>query len=95
MLSAETGDILEGDIRSLGPTRLHIAGRNVEVQGYALESEDTQATFYFNGEGLLVKYEMYLIGLSMTGTLSKPPPKGKDEFPVALGSGRVEEFNLL
>ena len=95
MLSAETGDILEGDIRSMGPTRLHIAGRNVEVQGYALESEDTKATFYFNGDGLLVKYEMYLIGLSMTGTLSKPPPKGKDEFPVALGTGRVEEFNLL
>ena len=95
IFSAETGDILEGEVRPLGQSRLHIAGHNVDVQGYSLQSDNTQATFYFTGDGLLVKYETYLIGLAISGTLMKPPPPGRDEFPVAMGLGQVQESNLL
>lgn len=95
LFSAETGDILEGEVRSLGLSRLFIGGSNVEVQGYSLQSETTQAFFYFNGEGVLVKYETHLVGLNISGTLTKAPNAGVDEFKVSMGLGRVEETELL
>jgi hypothetical protein len=95
LLSAETGDILEGEIQSLGSSRLFVGGQSVQVQGYRLQSDTTQATFFFTAEGLLVRYETYLVGLPLSGTLSTAPPPGADEFPVAFGPGQITETNLL
>ena len=95
VLSAETGDILEGEVQSLGTSRLYVGGKAIQVQGYRLKSDTSEATFYYTSEGVLVKYESYLVGLAISGTLTEAPPAGRDEFPVAVGTGKVEETDLL
>jgi hypothetical protein len=41
-----------------------------------------------------VKYETTLLGIPLTAELAKPPPGGLDDFPVAVGTPKVEASDL-
>ena len=95
ILSAETGAILEGKLTPLGASRIYIDGEPVVVRGFQLKSESTDASFFFDSEGVLVRYQTFLVGLSLSGTLRTPPPRGRDHFKVYVGSQRVTETDIL
>jgi len=94
LLSAETGLILEGDIMPMGASTLNVDGKSVAVQGYRLSSDEAKATFYYTPEGVLVRYETYLVGLSISGTLRNAPPPGVDDFSVLFLRPRILESDL-
>ena len=90
VLSAETGDIWEGEISPLGSRDLSLGGREVTVDGFVWMSPEGRSEFWYDGEGYLVQYNMRLLGFRVEGTLTEAPPPGPDEFAVGLGSGKVD-----
>lgn len=94
LLSAETGDIWEGVLTTLGPSTISIDKSEVPVVGYHWDGPQGASEFFFSDEGYLVRYKMRLYGLHMQGTLVARPPGGIDEFAVVLGRPAIEEFDL-
>lgn len=94
VLSAETGDVWEGAVQKLGPSTLEIAGKRIPVTGVAWTSPEGRSAFYYSNEGYLVQYQMRLYGFVIEGTLTSPPPPGLDDFPLGVGTGRVDEAEL-
>jgi hypothetical protein len=82
MLSAETGEVWEGPIESIGRATLSIDDEAVEVDGFAWTSPEGRNEFWFSSEGYLVKYVVRMYGLPIEGLLVDPPPPGADDFPV-------------
>ncbi len=94
ILSAETGEILQGPVVDLGDAVVQVATDTVPVHGWAWDAADGRSTFWYSAEGFLVKYELQLLGFAVTAVLSAPPPGGIDDFPVGLGRVAVEELPL-
>jgi len=82
ILSAETGDLWEGAVESMGESTITIDGARVPVNGVAWSSPEGRNQFWFSSEGFLVRYQIRVIGFVVEGTLVDPPPRGADEFPV-------------
>lgn len=80
VLSAETGEIFEGTVESLGGGTVQVAGRDVAVQGWAWTSSLGRSQFWYDGEGWLVKFETALLGRNVEGVLTQPPPSSPDSF---------------
>ncbi len=94
ILSAESGDVVTGTVKSLGPTRLDVKGESVQCTGFQWDSGQGRQTFWYSPEGFLVKYEITLLGIPMVAELAKPPPGGLDDFPVAVGTPTIAESDL-
>lgn len=94
LLVAETGEVQEGPVKTLGTSEVKVAGKPVPVIGYEWDSPEGKSRFYYSDDGYLVRYEMRLLGLVAAGTLATAPPGGIDDFPVALGRAAVEVIDL-
>lgn len=94
VLSAITGDVLDGAVTSLGSRDLKIGGRSVAVEGWTWASPEGKSDFYYSGEGYLVKFRMVLLGVEVEGVLDQVPPGGIDDFPVSVGRPTVEILPL-
>lgn len=94
LLSAETGDIYEGTVKSLGPKDVKIGEQFIPTQAWSWTGPQGDSEFYWTEEGYLVRYKMRLLGIVLEGTLTKAPPGGSDEFPVSFGRPAVEVIDL-
>lgn len=94
LLFSETGEVLEGRVEKLPASTLTIDGQAVDVQGYSWASPEGTSRFWFSSEGYLVRYELQLLGVPITGELTEPPPAGIDDFPVRVGRTEVERIPL-
>lgn len=91
ILSPETGLILEGPVKTLGAGQVDVAGTQVPVTGWSWTPDQGEGRFWYSNEGYLVRYEVKVMGRNLTGTLTKPPPKGTDDEPlIGTGSGITE-----
>ena len=87
VLSAETGDVFQGPVASLGVEELTISGTPVQVTGWSWTNPQGKSTFWYTSDGFLVKYQTQLLGITLDAILHDPPPGGVDDFPVASGTG--------
>lgn len=87
VLSAESGDVVQGPVVALGVEELSVKGSAIQVTGYQWTSPQGQSTFWYSADGFLVKYQTQLLGITLDAVLHDPPPGGVDDFPVAAGSG--------
>ncbi len=94
LLSAETGDIWQGDVSRLGADTVKIGATEIDVSGFSWASPEGPTRFWYDGEGYLVRYEMRVLGVRVEATLREPPPAGPDAFPVGLGSAKVDGQEL-
>jgi hypothetical protein len=84
MLSAETGDVWEQQVERLGPSTVTIDGREVPVEGIAVDPPQGRATFHYTSDGVLVRYAYRWMGLQLEALLRDPPPPGVDDVPVPM-----------
>lgn len=82
VLAAETGDILEGDVKPAGTQVIHVGTVDIPVTGYTWTPDEGAMRFWYSPDGYLVRYETEVMGRWIVGTLTAPPPKGTDEAPV-------------
>jgi hypothetical protein len=94
MLSAESGDVLEGAVADLGSTEVRMAGKNIPVTQFGWDGPQGRSEFAYSADGYLVQYKMKLMGLNIEGTLRGEPPLGLDEFPVPVGRPAIEVIDL-
>jgi hypothetical protein len=94
ILSAETGDIWEGDIVRLGPSTVTVAGQVIAVDGLQFTSSDGKGSLYYTADGYLVRYDMTVMGKTLVGTLIAAPPADPDDAPITTSNGGVEEVPL-
>jgi hypothetical protein len=94
MLSAETGEVYVGDVSDLGSKEIKVGEQKVRVQGYRWSAPIGKSDFWYNGDGFLVDYTMHIAGIAVEGRLTKPPPPGVDDFPVAVGGPKIEVIQL-
>lgn len=94
MLSAETGETLVGPVKDLGTKDLAVAGTTIQVQGFSWDAPMGTSTFWFNGEGFLVSYDMVVLGIRIEGRLMHAPPPGIDDFAVGVGRPKIEVIDL-
>jgi len=95
ILSAETGEVWQGSVEQLGAKRLTIDGKKIDVQGVRWTSAEGPSEFWYSDAGYLVQATRPVAGVITTSTLTDPPPKGPDEFPVSLAyGGSIEEEDL-
>jgi hypothetical protein len=94
LLSAETGEVLEGAVGRLGASEVTVAGKPVAVEGYTWASPEGTSSFWFSPEGYLVKYVILNFGVPIEGVLTAPPPAGIDDFPVRVQPPEVERIPL-
>jgi len=94
VLSAESGDVMQGPVKKLGVEELEINGVAVQVAGYEWASPQGTQSFWYSTDGFLVKYQTQLLGVTLDAQLNSPPPGGVDDFPVAAGGASVERVDL-
>ncbi len=94
ILSAESGDVVTGTVSQLGQSDLTVGGEKIPVTGFQVDSPQGKSVFWYSSEGYLVRYELTMLGIPMSAELSKAPPGGMDDFPVGIGSPKIEEQNL-
>lgn len=94
VLSAETGEILEGAVEPLGPSVVRVGTTDVAVQGYAWAAPVGRSTFWYDPDGWLVRFEMTLLGHAVEGVLTTPPPMGPDSFTSEAGAAGVVTQDL-
>jgi len=94
MLSAETGDVAGGEVSSQGMGSHPVGGASIPVTTYHWEGPQGRSVFSFSTDGYLVHSETPMLGLTVSATLSQPPPGGPDDFPVALWPAAVEVLPL-
>jgi hypothetical protein len=94
ILSAETGEVLEGPVENLGVSEIKVKGAPIQVTGYAWTSSQGRSEFYYSADGYLVKYKTQLLGVDLEAVLAEPPPGGVDDFPVASTRPKVEVLDL-
>lgn len=94
ILSAETGDVWQGSVKAAGHQTLRVGGRTVGVDGWVWKSPEGTHTFWYDLEGVLVRYETRVMGVKVEGVLSKAPPVGPDVFPVRTARAEVEVIDL-
>jgi hypothetical protein len=90
ILSAESGELLQGTVADLGDSVLDVHGEQVPVHGWAWDSAEGRSAFWYSAEGYLVSYDLKLLGVAVSARLRAPPPGGVDDFPVAIGRVPVE-----
>ena len=94
VLSAESGDVMQGPVASLGVDEIQIDGVPVQVSGYQWTSPQGTQSFWYSPDGFLVKYQTQLLGVTLDALLQDPPPGGVDDFPVAAGGASIERVDL-
>jgi hypothetical protein len=94
ILSADIGRILEGPVRSLGPSEVALGGERVTVEGYEWQTEQGAWRLWYASNGFLVRYDAPLLDRVVHAELTGPPPRSIDEFPVISGSVAVEAVDL-
>ncbi len=94
LLSAETGEVLTGPLEHIGTSNITIGGQKVQVHGHVWTSPEGKSEFYYSADGFLVRYEIQLLGISLSAILNHAPPGGVDDFPVRVGAPAIEEINL-
>lgn len=94
LLSAESGEVVGGTVSNLGVQTLEVGGTELQVHGYAWDSTQGRAEFWYSPDGFLVQSSTPLLGVEMVATLQRPPPGGVDDFPVAVGRPAVEILDL-
>ena len=94
VLSAESGDVFQGPVVSLGVEELSIAGTPVQVSGYQWTSPQGASSFWYSTDGFLVKYQTQVLGVTLDAVLHAPPPGGSDDFPVAAAGASLDVSDL-
>ncbi len=94
VLSAESGDVLQGPLEALGVEEIQIDNLPVQVTGYEWTSPQGTQSFWYSSDGFLVKFQTQLLGVTLDAILQDPPPGGVDDFPVAAGGAQVERVDL-
>jgi hypothetical protein len=94
ILSAETGEVLEGPVQALGVSEIRVKNTPIQVSGYAWTSPQGRSEFYYSADGFLVRYKTQLVGVELEATLRDPPPGGVDDFPVATARPTVDAVDL-
>ncbi len=94
MLSAETGDVWEGKVEPLGHRTVTIAGQKVGVDGWSWTTPEGKHEFWYDPQGVLVRYATRVLGIKVEGLLTAPPPPGPDDFPVRAGRADVDIEDL-
>ncbi len=94
ILSAETGEVLVGEVTDLGTREFQAGEVKVPCHGYAWDAPMGRSEFWYSGEGFLVAYDMALLGFVLQARLTHPPPPGIDDFPVRYGAPAIEILPL-
>lgn len=94
VLTAESGNVIDGRVEALGPSEITVAGAEVPVEGYRLVSDQGTGTFHYTSEGWLVRFETKILGQRIAGTLTAPPPRGPDDEPVPIFGPGLESTPL-
>lgn len=94
VLSAETGEVIEGTVEPLGPTTVRVGATDVNVQGWAWNASIGRSQFWYDEDGWLVKYETTILGRKVEGVLLQPPPSSPDAFVAPPMSQGVQSEDL-
>ncbi len=94
LMSVETGEVITGDVKNLGTSEVDVGGTPMAVNGVAWESSTGPSTFYYTSDGVLVRYEIDVMGKSLVATLREAPPPGVDDRPVPTGASGITEVEL-
>jgi len=94
ILSAETGEIYVGEVGDLGNKDIKVGSKKVRCQGWSWDAPVGRSEFWYNADGFLVTYTMYVAGVEVSGKLVEAPPPGVDDFPVSVGAPTVEVLDL-
>ncbi len=90
LLLVETGEIMEGRVENLGEGSLQIGGTEVLVERIALHAPAGRLLLQWNLEGVLVAYELTVLGQKLEATVSEAPKArswGTVEAPTRFGRG--------
>lgn len=74
ILSAETGEVLEGPLEALGPSTIGVGPDEVEILRFRFTPPEGSMTLAYTHEGWLVAYDYGILGLLVGARLEKLPP---------------------
>ncbi len=94
VLSAESGEILEGKVLRMGPSDLMIGGTLVHTEEYMLEAGGARSSLFYTADGFLVRWDTRIGLLDVVNMLAEPPPAGIDDAPVPIGGSEIIEVQL-
>jgi len=94
LLSVETGAVMTGEVVNSGASDLDIGGTKVPTNKIAWQADTGNTTLYYTSDGVLVSYEMAILGKSLIAKLRELPPPGVDDAPLMNASAGITETDL-
>ena len=94
LLSAETGEVIEGPVVSEGAEVLRIGTTDVHTTKLTVQGESQELKLWYTADGVLVKFRLPMFGRFIDGQLREPPSGGRDDFPVGIGRSHIEVSDL-
>jgi len=96
VLSAETGQIIEGGVSNQGQSSVQIGGQQVMAQHYSWRLDSGAIELAYAESGHLLRYTVSVAGQTLVATLDNlPPPRSfEEDMPASLMGGTIEEEAL-
>ena len=96
VLSAETGQVVEGRLVAKGTQAIQIAGESVDAQHYLWELESGSVALAYNESGYLLRYTLEIAGQELTATLDTLPAERsyEEDMPMMLFTEDIQEEAL-
>ena len=94
LLSAETGEVIEGTVEKLGSKPIQVKGVTIHTEGIAIVGDRGRSEFWYSADGVLVRYQLNAMGQALVATLVDLPPAGVDDTPVHIGGAGITETDL-
>lgn len=96
VLSAETGQVVEGRLVNEGSKPIQIAGQSVDAQHYLWDLETGSVTLAYDSGGYLLRYTLQIAGQELTATLDTLPVERsyEEDMPMMLFTEDIQEEAL-
>ncbi len=96
VLSAETGQVVEGQIIDQGTRSLEISGTQIEAQQYQWALEGGTVDLAYDKAGYLLSYTLEIAGQQLTATLDSLPEERsyEEDMPMPLFTEEIQEEAL-
>ncbi|MFT5680062.1 MAG: hypothetical protein ACI8RZ_000967 [Myxococcota bacterium] len=95
LLSAETGDVIDGVLEDLGEDDLTIGGRTVAIHRWGVDTNEGRLELAWDAEGLLLESSMVIRGQVIETRLKAlPPPREYGAFELSMDTPSIEEEEL-
>ncbi|MED5373814.1 MAG: DUF6134 family protein [Myxococcota bacterium] len=91
LLSAETGQVLNGPLQQLDPETLEIGGQPIAAQHYLWSPSSGPVHLYYADSGVLLRSTLTLAGQTLELSLDAPPPARTLDTQLLLGPDVQEE----